>query len=112
MNANLSRAPANTPTPRPGATRPLDVRYHGRTDRGRLRTINEDQFLIANLYKALQVVQTSVGTSLESFTAPMGQLFVVADGVGGSAGGERASALAVSAIEMFMVDTLQWCFQL
>jgi protein phosphatase len=98
--------------PRSSAPRPLVVRSYGCTDRGRVRPRNEDQFLIAELSKTLRVLGTSLGDSTESYTNPVGHLFVVADGVGGSVGGERASALAVSSIEMFMVDTLQWCFQL
>jgi protein phosphatase len=34
---------------------------------------------------------------------------VVADGVGGHAGGERASALAVDTVESFVLETLNWC---
>jgi protein phosphatase len=40
-----------------------------------------------------------------------GYLFVVADGMGGRAGGERASALAIDSVETFMLETLKWFFQ-
>jgi protein phosphatase len=90
----------------------MTIHSHGRTDTGRVRPRNEDQFLIAELSKTLRVLETSLGNSPESYSNPVGHLLVVADGVGGSVGGEHASALAVSAIEIFMVDTLHWCFQL
>jgi protein phosphatase len=100
------------PPPVASAAKPQSVRCYGNTDRGRVRHQNEDQFLIAELNKSLRVLGTSLGNSAEAFTSPVGHVFVVADGVGGSAGGEKASALAVDAIEVFMVDTLHWCFQL
>jgi protein phosphatase len=77
-----------------------------------VRDSNEDQFLVAVLNKSLQVLQTSLSESPGSFSSPVGHLFVVADGVGGAAGGEQASALAVTTIEGFMVDALHWCYQL
>jgi protein phosphatase len=97
----------------PPAAVPLRVRFCGRTDPGRVRSNNEDQFLIAALVRALQVEQTSLPCCGDiRFSPPRGHLFVVADGVGGHAAGERASALAVGVIEDFVVSTLQWCLQL
>jgi protein phosphatase len=89
----------------------LAVRSHGLTDKGRVRPSNEDQFLVAVLTKALQV-QSSLQEEDVHYSGPQGHLFVVADGVGGHAGGEKASALAVRTIEDFVLDTLHWCFQL
>jgi protein phosphatase len=95
-----------------GRRRLLTVRSHGMTDPGRKRSHNEDQFLIAALTKALQVQQTSLPEEEVQYSGPLGHLFLVADGVGGNAAGEKASALAVSAIESFVLDTLNWCLQL
>src|SRR5690349_16383127 len=81
----------------------LKVISHGCTDKGRVRSVNEDQFLIAILTKALQVVQSSLSQEEMHYGAPQGHLFLVADGVGGNAAGEKASALAVSAIEDFVL---------
>jgi PPM family protein phosphatase len=67
------------------------VRSHGRTDTGRVRAVNEDRFLIAEL-------------------APGGRLalhlFAVADGMGGHAGGQRASGLTLEALENSLRDSL------
>src|SRR5262249_40279785 len=41
-----------------------------------------------------------------------GYLMIVADGMGGHQAGERASALAVNAIEHFILNTLKWFFHL
>jgi len=95
-----------------GRRRPLRVHSHGATHPGRKRTTNEDQFLIAALTKALQVQQTSLPQDEVHYSGPQGHLFLVADGVGGNAAGEKASALAVNLIESFVLDTLNWCLQL
>ncbi len=109
---DAQQTPRDTPVPPESAGQTLTVRTHGRTDPGRVRPDNQDQFLIAVLNKSLQVLQTSLSDAPGACSSVVGHLFVVADGVGGSAGGQRASALAVSTIETFMVDTLHWCFQL
>jgi serine/threonine protein phosphatase PrpC len=94
------------------ARRPLRVGAHGQTDTGRKRTSNEDQFLIAVLSRALRVMQTSMEQPEVQLGEPEGYLFVVADGVGGHAAGEKASEMAVNSIEKFLVDTLKWCSHL
>ena len=96
-----------------GLTKPeLTVRSHGRTDIGRKRPTNEDQYLVATLTKALRVQDSSVDQPEVQFGDPQGYLFLVADGCGGHAGGEKASQLAVHSIEQFIVETLNWCAQL
>jgi serine/threonine protein phosphatase PrpC len=95
-----------------GARRTLGVCSHGRTDKGKTRSSNEDQFLIATVSKALQVLQSSLHQPEVHFGVPQGYLFLVADGVGGSAAGGTASELAVHSIEHFAVETLSWCSHL
>jgi serine/threonine protein phosphatase PrpC len=87
---------------------PLKVRYFGLTDPGKARPSNEDQFLIAELVKALHVAQTSVPQPPLQQSSDRCYLFVVADGIGGSAGGQRASALAVDSVERFVLESWQW----
>jgi protein phosphatase len=96
----------------PSRRRALRVRSHGQTDPGRRRGRNEDHFLIARLTQALQAEQTSLPHRGVQFSDPQGYLFVVADGVGGHAAGEKASALALNTVESFLLDTLTWCAQL
>ncbi len=88
----------------------LVVRSHGLTHVGKVRPTNQDQFLIAVLRKALRIVQSSVSSQTTHYADLEGHLFLVADGMGGHAGGEQASALAVEAIEGFALNTLKWFF--
>jgi protein phosphatase len=87
---------------------PLLVRSYGATDRGRVRPANEDQFLIADLTKAMHVRQTSLAQPPARFGEQRGHLFLVADGMGGHHAGEHASALAVTLIEQFALNTFKW----
>ncbi len=90
------------------AGRPLRVRHFGLTDTGKVRSSNEDQFLIAELVKALHVAHASVPQPPLQQSTDRCYLFVVADGIGGSAGGGRASELAVNSVEQFVLDSWQW----
>ena len=71
-------------------TRAPQVRltFGARTDRGKVRENNEDHFLVARLAKSMQVCKSSLpddGTC--RFSDEEGYLMVVADGMGGAAGG-------------------------
>ncbi|MBX3146026.1 MAG: serine/threonine-protein phosphatase [Gemmatimonadales bacterium] len=64
------------------------------TDLGRTRDHNEDTYLVADLTRGT----TDVLTSSRAELGPKGSLFLVADGMGGAAAGELASALAADTI--------------
>ena len=84
--------------PPPPASTPSDdivVQVFGRTDVGRTRDHNEDAFLVADLSADVAAVPTEVRRTI---SGQKGSLFVVADGMGGAAAGEIASAMAVEAI--------------
>jgi len=89
----------------------LLVRSFGLTHQGKVRKDNQDQFLIAELAKSMRVQQSSVAQASTQYGDDRGHLLVVADGMGGHAGGEHASALAVGSIEDFALNTLKWFFQ-
>jgi protein phosphatase len=101
-------SPADVDTAELPTGPPLQVRYFGLTDRGLRREANEDQFLIAELVRSLHVAQTSVPQPELHRSSDHCYLFVVADGIGGSAGGGRASALAVDAVERFVLESWEW----
>jgi protein phosphatase len=89
----------------------LTVRSFGLTDPGKVRAANEDQFLIAVLLKALQVERTSLPQPQVQHSSDRSHLFVVADGMGGHAGGQKASALAIDSVESFILETCKWFAQ-
>jgi protein phosphatase len=89
----------------------LAVRSFGLTDAGKVRDINEDQFLIAVLLKALRIERTSLPQPKVQHSSDQSHLFVVADGMGGHAGGEKASALAIDSVESFILETFKWFAQ-
>jgi len=92
----------------PTPPRALTVKAFGITDKGKVRTTNEDQFLIAELTKTMRVWQTSLPEPKVQVGEERAHLFLVADGMGGHRAGERASALAVLAIEHFTLNTFKW----
>lgn len=106
-------APSSNGAPaREARPRPLTVQSFGSTDRGRERPTNEDQFVNATLLRALWIEQSSVPQSAVHYADERGHLFVVADGMGGAAAGEMASALAVGAVEQFLLNALRWVLTL
>ncbi len=89
------------------------IRFGALTDRGKVRPNNEDHFLVARLSKSMRVCKTSIpGEAETQFSDEEGYLMIVADGMGGAAAGERASALAVGSIEGFVLNTLKWFLHL
>jgi protein phosphatase len=104
-------ASINPETVSPGERGPLSVKTFGISDKGRVRPSNEDQFLIAELTKAMRIWQTSLPEANTQFGEEHGHLFLVADGMGGHQGGEQASGLAVVAIQQFTLNTLKWFFE-
>src|ERR687896_390340 len=78
------------------------VSVFGKTDLGRTREHNEDTFLVADLSSGNASLQPEV-RSHEIGTR--GSLFIVADGMGGAAAGELASAMAADHIHRHMATT-------
>ncbi len=88
--------------------------FFGQTDVGKVRPANEDQFLIADLNRSMLIHQTSMEQEDHSrvFGPSQGQMLLVADGIGGAAAGERASSIAVEALERYVLNTMSWFFRL
>jgi protein phosphatase len=72
--------------------------------------VNEDQFLIAVLARALRLKRTSLPQAKMRYGGERSHLFAVADGVSGQQGGEEASALVVDLVERFALERLPWSY--
>jgi serine/threonine protein phosphatase PrpC len=75
------------------------VSVFGKTDLGRTREHNEDTFLVADLSSGHASLQPEVRSHE---VGARGSLFMVADGMGGAAAGELASAMAADLIHGHM----------
>ena len=91
---------------------PVTIACRGESHVGKRRTDNEDQFLIADLNKSMDVAQTSLGLSseMQMLSGTQGKLLMVADGLGGHASGERASKLAVDGVISYILNAMDWFF--
>lgn len=82
----------------------------GRTDLGRKRDNNQDQFLIAELCKSMLVKGSSLDLEPRTrmYGSPMGEVFIVADGMGGHQAGNRASAMAIDFVVNHLLNRSRW----
>src|SRR5260370_39282261 len=89
------------------------VDFWAMSDVGMVRPNNEDQYLTCRLGKSLQVLQSSIAEGEGMALAePEAYLMLVADGIGGAAGGERASAVVVEEAKLYVLETAKWFFSL
>jgi PPM family protein phosphatase len=79
---------------------PVRVSVFGKTDLGRTRDHNEDTFLVADLSTGNASLHPAVRNH---DVGTRGSLFMVADGMGGAAAGELASAMAADLIYRHMI---------
>jgi protein phosphatase len=82
----------------------------GLSDIGRTRENNDDRFIVATLERKLAVSHSNFPGAADRAVANATQawLFAVADGVGGIAGGEVASAIAIDSICAHALRLMPW----
>ena len=78
-----------------GRPKPIKIRVVGRTDQGKTRDHNEDNFLVADLTRKDASPPTA---EREYELGERGLLLAVCDGMGGAAAGELASEMATDTI--------------
>jgi protein phosphatase len=104
--------PPQPPQRDPTLGHPADARRliesFGISHAGNVRTVNEDHFITAALQRAVQIRQTNLDDThvFDRLSGPRAYLYAVADGVGGSAGGRVASAIAVATIVEYLGEVV------
>ena len=79
----------------------------GYTDVGQVRARNQDHYLIATLRRTLDIESTSIPKQATEHLGrgPQALLLLVADGVGGGAGGEEASTQTLDTIVRYVAGS-------
>jgi serine/threonine protein phosphatase PrpC len=86
-----------------------EIDVYGVTHPGKVRTENQDHFLICSLRKQVQIRMTSLPDAERLVADPERLAFVamVADGVGGGAKGAEASRIALEAVIQYVTNSMQ-----
>lgn len=108
MGDVMSRTTGSADGPGSGDEVRRRVESFGVSHVGHVRPTNEDHFVVASLQRSLQLRQSNLddGGLLERLCGPMAYVYAVADGVGGVAGGDLASGLAVRTTIEYLSETV------
>jgi serine/threonine protein phosphatase PrpC len=111
MAAPQATAPQTTVPPTALDRRPRDeeIDVYGLTHPGKVRTENQDHFLICALKKQMVVRLTSLPDADNLMAEPerLASLAMVADGVGGGAKGAEASRIALEAVAKYVSSSMR-----
>lgn len=90
-----------------------EIDVHGLTHPGKVRANNQDHFLLASIHKRVQIMQTSLSAQQRLPLADERLAFIamIADGVGGGEGGERASATALEVATQYVTASTDCYFR-
>jgi protein phosphatase len=101
--------PAASVTRSDGRPRDDELDLFGLTPPGRVRDENQDHFLLCTVHPQVVVHATSLPEpeALALRGQRLATILLVADGVGGSAAGSRASRLATEAVTRYVVASLR-----
>jgi serine/threonine protein phosphatase PrpC len=111
MAKQTTPPPGSLSTANPPKPRDEELDFYGCTHQGLVRKQNEDNFLLCSLHKTMKVLSTSLPNPelLELPSQRLASFSMVADGVGGHAGGEMASRAALEAMASYVTNAME-CF--
>lgn len=95
------------------APRTIQPEFFAATQRGALKSKNEDNFMIAELQRGLRVAQSSAFSLARrrSVGRPQGWLFAVADGGSALDGGEVVSHVAINTMANYAFGMMPWTIE-
>ena len=107
-----NRSDVSDDTVRPFSSALL-VEVSGLSHPGKVRARNEDHFFVTRVGRYLETVLTSLPSGeVPERAEEVGYAMMVADGMGGHAGGEVASRMAVSGLVQLALAMPDWIFRL
>ena len=102
-----------TSTTAPSAGLSVRVDVSGVSHPGKVRPRNEDHFLVMRIGRYLETLITNLpATEMAARTEEVGQVMIVADGMGGHLGGEQASRMAITGLVKMALARPDWIFRL
>ena len=89
-------------------SRSIRVEAAGLSHAGNVRATNEDHFAIMTIKKSVRIGATNLQDTaiLDRMGGPEVHIFVVADGIGGIAGGKVASGVAVRSVVEYLAEAV------
>jgi serine/threonine protein phosphatase PrpC len=111
LELKLPLFPLLTKTPQPFSSL-VQVEFGAVTDVGKVRSNNEDAYIICQIGRYWQKLMTSVEKEMPDRFDEKGYSMAVADGMGGHSGGEVASNMALRICVNLTLNAARWALKL
>jgi protein phosphatase len=81
---------------------------YGLSHQGNVRKTNQDRFLLATIYKRVEIMASNLDATerLPAGEQRVGFVAMIADGVGGGTGGEQASTTTIETVMQYVNDSM------
>ena len=109
----LGNSPKRPDDTVPPFSSPAHFEVAGLSDPGKVRPRNEDHFIVARIGRYLETVLSTLPPGeVPQRAEESGYAMVIADGMGGHAGGELASRMALSGLVKLALAMPDWIFRI